>query len=654
MDEKIILKATVSQVDDVSLEAIAKKRDIVLPSEHIALFVASLAPLEEANQNGVRLSAEASRKFLKTINQAQVNFEHFGAGFICGAVIDSWIDEATKETKIAFTFYKMIYADDYIKALGLMAENDLSVSFELIADSSSKDILDDGTVRLNDFIYTGIGFLLDNPPAYKNADVFEFAKKVKDNITGNNKELVYANQIIETCDEILSNDHLTDNDEDQPMIFLITTSDDRHFHVAEIDRDGNGKTISGHGEGAHPQPHMIVNWQIQVTDNADPETGEHAHRILNEVMASIKEYLSRKHLDKDKDKKGRHIKINDLPDSAFAVIEPAFLRGETKNKTARHLPHHDGAGDLGKSKSNANIDLGRFRNALARLNQIKPTTDSISRNELIDRARKHLERHRDVLETELDKALYEVAMKDIDKLLGQKGGINSMNEEEIKKVAELRVELGDFAKDVSDEDLLNDDKVKELKQAKTDSEKEAEKADEEEKESEEKKDDAKAKGEAKKKKEDDKAKAEDKDAKIAELEKENKELKATNEARDSEIDKVRENAEKIGKLKVELADNPHVKDFSDEDYLDETKVKQVKLQKENDDLKAKIKTLQESKKSKEAEEADKADKEEKEKVNASEEEEEDLETGEPSKDKSFNEIMKAHYQKNSKYAVEKK
>lgn len=653
MDEKIILKATVSQVDDVSLEAIAKKRDIVLPSEHIALFVASLAPLEEANQNGVRLSAEASRKFLTTINQAQVNFEHFGAGFICGAVIDSWIDEATKETKIAFTFYKMIYADDYIRALGLMAENDLSVSFELIADSSSKEILDDGTVRLNDFIYTGIGFLLDNPPAYKNADVFEFAKKVKDNITGNNKELVYANKIIETCDKILSNDHLTDVDEEQPMIFLITTSDDKHFHVAEINRDGNGQTISGHGEGAHPQPHMIVNWQIQVTDNADPETGDHAHRILNEIMASIKKYISRRHLDKDKDKKSRHIKINDLPDSAFAVIEPAFLRGETKNKTARHLPHHDGAGDLGKSKSNANIDLGRFRNALARLNQIKPTTDSISRNELIDRARKHLERHRDVLQTEQDKALYEVAIESIDKLLEQKGGINSMNEEEIKKVAELRAELGDFAKDVSDEDLLNDDKVKELKQAKTDSEKEADKADEEEKEaegeekkddaeSEEKKDDAEAEGKDKEK--------EDKDAKIAKLEKENKELKATNEARDSEIEKVRENAEKIGKLKVELADNPHVKDFSDEDYLDETKVKQAKLQKENDDLKAKIKTLQESKKSKET---DKADEEEKEEVNASEEKE-DLETGEQSKDKSFNEIMKAHYQKNSKYAVEKK
>lgn len=81
--------------------------------------------------------------------------------------------------------------------------------------------------------------------------------------------------------------------------------------------------------------------------------------------------------------------INQLPDSAFAVIEPAYERGETEDKRCRHLPHHDSSGK---------IDLPHFRNALARLTQIQPVTDSISRDELIARAKKHLCAHAKALD----------------------------------------------------------------------------------------------------------------------------------------------------------------------------------------------------------------------------------------------------------------
>ena len=59
------------------------------------------------------------------------------------------------------------------------------------------------------------------------------------------------------------------------------------------------------------------------------------------------------------------------------------------------------------------------------------------------------------------------------------------------------------------------------------------------------------------------------------------ELKATLEAKDSEIESVRANAEKIGKMKVEFADNEFVAEFTDEDYLNEEKVVEAKLAKEN-------------------------------------------------------------------------
>jgi len=99
--------------------------------------------------------------------------------------------------------------------------------------------------------------------------------------------------------------------------------------------------------------------------------------------------------------------INGLPDSAFAAIEPAYPE-KTDNKNARHLPHHNGEGDLGKDKSNDNLDLSHYKNALARANQIKPISDSISAEDLQKKASAHLERHKDALKTSAEETKAEV------------------------------------------------------------------------------------------------------------------------------------------------------------------------------------------------------------------------------------------------------
>ena len=46
--------------------------------------------------------------------------------------------------------------------------------------------------------------------------------------------------------------------------------------------------------------------------------------------------------------------------------------------------------------------------------------------------------------------------------------------------------------------------------------------------------------------------------------------------------------EKLQAIKDSLKDNPYTKEFKDEDFLNVEKVEKVKLQKENDDLKAKL------------------------------------------------------------------
>ena len=72
--------------------------------------------------------------------------------------------------------------------------------------------------------------------------------------------------------------------------------------------------------------------------------------------------------------------INDLPDSSFAAIEPAYPE-KTQDKQCRHLPYKDKDGT---------VDLPHLRNALARMDQIQPVTDSITTDELRAKAQKVL------------------------------------------------------------------------------------------------------------------------------------------------------------------------------------------------------------------------------------------------------------------------
>lgn len=85
------------------------------------------------------------------------------------------------------------------------------------------------------------------------------------------------------------------------------------------------------------------------------------------------------------------LKANSLPDAAFALIEPAYKRGETDDKRARHLPHHNAS--VKDPNDDDSVDLPHLRNALARVNQIQPITDSISAEEARKKALAHLQAH---------------------------------------------------------------------------------------------------------------------------------------------------------------------------------------------------------------------------------------------------------------------
>ena len=580
---KIESKQIVSvEEDSTELLDIVRKRGVAVPSVHLGFFKTIYAKIEEPNLNGIRLARKAVVDGISGLIGSQVNFEHLGAGFVMGSILDAWIEG--DDIQVVYSMYKSLYPDEYERSIELAKEGQLSVSFELMSERDTQENLKDGTIRLNDIDFIGMGHLMDNPPAEPSAKISEFAKRTKERLSQisnvKDRELVCASINEQACDEVLADGH-GEEDDKMPELFIVTTSDDRHFHVAEMDFDGNGITISGHGEGKHPEPHKIVNWQIQVAKNADPKTGKHTHRIMNDIIATIKE-----HIQVRADKWTSDI-YNNFPDSSFAVIEPAYLNGETGDKKARHLPF---------LYRNGRFDLTNYRIALDKLDSILPVTNSITTEELRKRAKEELDKHNPYNKEEDTKA---------DKT---QGGIKFMSKEEIAKVKALRDEFGDLAKDVTDEELLDDAKVAELREAKKTATKTETQADEGDGEAEgeaegddEAGKDGEGDGEGDGEAEGDgDAGAEEgnetSDAdKVKELEGRVEELENTLEAKDSEIETVRENAEKIGKSKVQLKDNKFTKDFKDEDYLDETKVeKAIQDQKDSETVATRKEELKEN------------------------------------------------------------
>lgn len=185
------------------------------------------------------------------------------------------------------------------------------------------------------------------------------------------------------------------------------------------------------------------------------------HYYLEELAVILKKHpASELLIDENDYARWTRAYINSLPNASFAVIEPAYTKGETKNKNARHLPHHN---EKGGGTANENLDLPHLRNALARMNQIKPVTDSISADELRRKASTHLEKHRSALEgnrsAEAEKMVKEVNSLRINNkvLLEQNSKLKTENEELKTKtekreteINELKIKIGKKEKELKE------------------------------------------------------------------------------------------------------------------------------------------------------------------------------------------------------------
>lgn len=534
----------------------AEKMGIILPSPHLAAFKTVYAKIEEANKNKVRLEKSAVEEALPTLRGKQVNLNHWRKGFVVGYIFDAEINDK-EEIEVSFMFFKDVYLEDFDRAKEQFKKGDLTVSFELYSDPDSREELTDGTVRLHKIDFAGMGLLLDETPAYPGAVVFEMAKRIKNRIAKyvNDDQMVFAKQINNACDEILTKATPEDKNEDG-MVEYVTTWDDGHSHIFRVDAEkGDGKTISLFGEDKEEHEHEVKEWKVISTD--------HGHEIFQQNLDNVEEA---KNINKEKIEEANPTNKtqggNEMAEITAKQIET--LKKEL-GELCKDWKDEDFANEEKISEARAVIADVEKQDKEAKQESSEDEEKEGSSEEEASEDKKD--------DNEAEKA-DDSAEKAEDKEESEKD--SEAEDAGVKEKMTQTVE-------VERESTMDKDTVTEKVTRKT----ETEYVDDEELATEEKT------AEKKEEAQDQEESVEDLKAKIEALEKELEDEKQAHEALKASIETIKANAVKITELKAELGD--YVKDFSDEDFSNKDKVENARLKKENDDLKSGSKDKKEEK-----------------------------------------------------------
>lgn len=157
--------------DDDELKKVAEKRGITLPALDLAVFKGVFAFTEKTNLNGCSLPTAEVEKSLHTLVGKAIDFDH-----IRNRIVGFWADaELIGNTIFAYgIFFKGNLGDDYELVKELLSKNQLGISFEAYGNREFKD---DDTYDLKDIEWAGGGLLINTKPAFPGAGVIEMASQ---------------------------------------------------------------------------------------------------------------------------------------------------------------------------------------------------------------------------------------------------------------------------------------------------------------------------------------------------------------------------------------------------------------------------------------------------------------------------------------------
>ena len=186
--------------NDDELKEVAAKKGLKVPSKDLSIFKCKYGMVDKQNLNKCTLPRKEVKKALKTLNGKAIDKDHLRK-----STIGYWLDaELDDDDIIAYgAFWKSNFPEDYEDIKKRMSEGKMKISFEAWGDRVFKA---DGGYDLTDIEFAGGALLFDTQPAFPDAEVMsfanrtlEFAKVIED---GTNKENMKTDPKLNKAEEI--------------------------------------------------------------------------------------------------------------------------------------------------------------------------------------------------------------------------------------------------------------------------------------------------------------------------------------------------------------------------------------------------------------------------------------------------------------------
>ena len=157
--------------DAEELMDVAASCGLKLPARDLAIFKGRYAVTDKVNRNGCNLPMDEVEKSLATLKGKAVDFDHLRK-----RVVGHWLKaELDGEQIISYAvFYKGNFPEDYETIQQLMSEGNLKISFE--AYGKRTPIAGTNDYDLTDIEFAGGALLIKDQPAEPTAEVLELAK----------------------------------------------------------------------------------------------------------------------------------------------------------------------------------------------------------------------------------------------------------------------------------------------------------------------------------------------------------------------------------------------------------------------------------------------------------------------------------------------
>lgn len=157
--------------DKEKLQLIAEKANLMFPNPDLAFFETVFALIDVANKNGAIIPLDEVEKSLKTLNGKPVDIDHIRKSVIGFMISGEMVDNKI----IAYgAIFKNSFPEDFKIIQELMNNNALHTSFEAWCD---REDVEDGNYKLKNIVWAGNGILIDTQPAFEECEVLEIAKE---------------------------------------------------------------------------------------------------------------------------------------------------------------------------------------------------------------------------------------------------------------------------------------------------------------------------------------------------------------------------------------------------------------------------------------------------------------------------------------------